>query len=50
MIEPTDVQVEGLDDEERQKLSAAFREALSAGGGKWEQAAADDEWTPRRIA
>ena len=28
MIEPTDVQVEGLDDEERQKLSAAFREAL----------------------
>lgn len=29
MIEPTDVQVEGLDDRrERQKLSAAFREAL----------------------
>lgn len=37
----------------RQQLAvnrAAFREALSAVGGKWEQAAADDEWTPRRIA
>jgi hypothetical protein len=29
---------------------AAFREALAAVGGKWEQAAPDDEWTPRRIA
>lgn len=39
--------------EMRQQLSAnraAFREALSAVGGKWEQAAPDDEWTPRRIA
>lgn len=37
----------------RQRLAAnraAFREALSATGGKWEQAAPDDEWTPRRIA
>jgi hypothetical protein len=37
----------------RQQLAAnraAFKEALSAVGGKWEQAAPDDEWTPRRIA
>lgn len=39
--------------EMRQQLAAnraAFKEALSAAGGKWEQAAPDDEWTPRRIA
>ena len=39
--------------EMRQQLAAnraAFREALSATGGKWEQTAPDDEWTPRRIA
>lgn len=40
-------------EELRQKLvanRAAFRQALSAVGGKWEQATPDDEWTPRRIA
>ena len=40
-------------EELRQKLvanRAAFRQALSAVGAKWEQAAPDDEWTPRRIA
>jgi hypothetical protein len=39
--------------EMRQQLvtnRAAFREALSALGGKWEEPAPDDEWTPRRIA
>ena len=39
--------------EMRQQLAtnrAAFREAISAAGGKWEQAEPDDEWTPRRIA
>ena len=39
--------------EMRQQLAAnrtAFREALSATGGKWEQAAPDDEWTPRQLA
>lgn len=39
--------------EMRQQLAtnrAAFREALSALGGKWEQPAPDDEWTPRRLA
>ncbi|TAJ18899.1 MAG: hypothetical protein EPO65_08010 [Dehalococcoidia bacterium] len=39
--------------EMRQQLAAnraAFKEALSALGGKWEQAAPDDEWTPRKVA
>lgn len=37
----------------RQQLAAtraAFREALSANGGKWEDAPSGDDWTARRIA
>jgi hypothetical protein len=37
----------------RQQLAAsraAFREAMAATGSKWEQAPADDEWAPRKIA